>query len=152
MMVRIERRRLCIVGRGDTAERLCELGGMLDYNQIHFADDVPAELGPGDHVIIAHEEASRARALLLEAAGREPQPGYLGLAAPRAEALAALVALAQAGVPEARVRGISAPAGLDVGAQTAEELAIAIAAELVAVKRERRPPPRGGGGASGKGN
>jgi xanthine dehydrogenase accessory factor len=141
----VQRRRLCIVGRGEVAERLCELGGMLGYNQVRFADDLPGDLSREDHVIIAHDDSRMAQRLLLEAARATPEPGYLGLAGPRDEGMAAAIELLRAGVDEQRAARVSVPAGIDVGAETPEEIAIAVAAELVAVRRERQAP-RGTGG------
>ncbi|MEW5986781.1 MAG: XdhC/CoxI family protein [Chloroflexota bacterium] len=44
--------------------------------------------------------------------------------------------LARAGLGEAQLASIHAPIGLDIGAQTPEEIALAIMAEIVAVKRK----------------
>ncbi len=46
--------------------------------------------------------------------------------------------LLQAGVPEDELDRIFAPIGLDLGAQTPEEIALAVMAEIVAVRRHRR--------------
>lgn len=46
--------------------------------------------------------------------------------------------LLQAGVPEEQLQRIHAPIGLDLGAQTPEEIALAVMAEIVAVRRHRR--------------
>ena len=43
----------------------------------------------------------------------------------------------EAGVPEERLAALRAPAGLDLGAETAEEIALSILAELVQVRRGR---------------
>lgn len=45
--------------------------------------------------------------------------------------------LLQAGVPEKKLDRIHAPIGLDLGAQTPEEIALAVMAEIVAVRRRR---------------
>jgi xanthine dehydrogenase accessory factor len=45
------------------------------------------------------------------------------------------------GVPSALIGRVHAPIGLNVGAQTPEEIAIAIAAELVAERRGHPSPP-----------
>ena len=46
--------------------------------------------------------------------------------------------LAQAGFDDAAINRIKGPVGLDIGAQTAAEIALSIAAEVVAVKRSRQ--------------
>ena len=43
--------------------------------------------------------------------------------------------LAEAGIPRERTEDVHAPLGLDIGAETPEEIAVAIIAEIV---RERR--------------
>jgi len=142
--------RLFIIGRGATAERLCELGGALGYAEIRLIDGVPDDVRAGDHVVVAEEDARRAHELLVAAARREPAPAYLGFAAPFADGQRALCTLAGASLPPGRLEMVCAPAGVDVGAVTPEEVAIAVAAELVAVRRGRgaslhaaaRPAPR----------
>ena len=142
--------RLFIIGRGATAERLCELGGALGYAEIRLTDTLPADVRAADHVVVAEEDARRGRELLAAAAQHEPSPVYLGLAAPFAEGQKALCALAALALPKGRLERVCAPAGVDVGAVTPDEIAIAVAAELVAIRRGRiasiesaaRPAPR----------
>lgn len=138
-------RRLIVIGRGVTAERMAELGGQLGYDVISVGEDVDAmaNAGPDDHVVIAEEDTTRARRLLLAAAQAPELPGYLGYAAPQREGLKALVALAAEKVSKERIDAISAPAGVDVGAETPAEVAIAVAAELVALRRGRTRPSAG---------
>jgi xanthine dehydrogenase accessory factor len=45
----------------------------------------------------------------------------------------------EAEIPEERIAALRAPAGMDLGAETAEEIAISILAELVQVRRGRAP-------------
>jgi len=45
----------------------------------------------------------------------------------------------EAGIPEERLAALRAPAGLDLGAETAEEVALSILAELVQVRRGTAP-------------
>jgi xanthine dehydrogenase accessory factor len=129
--------RLFIIGRGATAERLCEFGGALGYGEVRLIDVVPGDVAADDHVIVAEEDARRGQDMLVTAARIEPPPAYLGLAAPYAEGQKALVRLFNEGVPAGRAQHVRAPAGVDVGAETPAEVAIAVAAELVAVRRGR---------------
>ena len=48
--------------------------------------------------------------------------------------------LAKAGAPRARLDAIKAPAGLDIGAITSDEIALSIIAEIVALRRSGRLP------------
>ncbi|HSJ14795.1 MAG TPA: XdhC family protein [Longimicrobiales bacterium] len=63
------------------------------------------------------------------------QPRYIGMIGSRRRTRAALSALLAAGVPRARLAAVRAPIGLDVGAETPVEIAVAIAAELVQARR-----------------
>lgn len=77
------------------------------------------------------EEAVEA-ALRLEVA-------YLGLVASPTRAAAVRAYLREVEVPEERIAALRAPAGLDIGAETPEEIALSILAELVQVRRGRAP-------------
>jgi xanthine dehydrogenase accessory factor len=61
---------------------------------------------------------------------------YIGVIGSRRKAAMILGALIDEGFDRTRVEAIRLPIGLDIGAQTPEEIAVAIAAELVAVRRE----------------
>ncbi len=136
-------RRLIIIGRGATAEKIAEIANHLGYDETRLLADLPDDLAAGDHLVIAEEEHAVARDLLVEAAKQDPLPDYLGYAAPQREGWKALVRLAAEGIAKARIDAISAPAGVDVGAETPEEVAVAVAAELVAIRRGRRRPSDG---------
>ena len=61
-------------------------------------------------------------------------PAYLGLVASRRRGEAVLGYLAERGVPKDRLDKVHAPAGLDLGKTTHEEMAVAILAELVQLR------------------
>ena len=136
-------KRLLILGRGTTAEQLAELGGRLGYDELRVLDEVPGDIIQADHVVVAEERDELGRALLLAAARGQVLPDYLAFAAPRRAGTSALVSLAAQGVPADRIARISAPAGVDVGAETPAEIAIAVAAELVALRHGRTRPSLG---------
>ena len=62
------------------------------------------------------------------------RPAYLGLVASRHRAQAVLGYLAERGVPKDQLDRVHAPAGLDLGRTTHEEMAVAILAELVQLR------------------
>jgi xanthine dehydrogenase accessory factor len=67
---------------------------------------------------------------------------YVGLVASRRRGAAVLDELRTRGtLAEEDVARIRTPAGLDIGAKTAEEIALSILAEIVAVKRESHTVP-----------
>lgn len=66
--------------------------------------------------------------------------GYVGLVASPTRAAAVRAWLREeANVPEDRLAALRAPAGMDLGAETPEEIALSILAELVQVRRGRAP-------------
>jgi xanthine dehydrogenase accessory factor len=69
----------------------------------------------------------------------EPQPRYIGMIGSRRRVRAAFHALLEAGVPRARLEAIHAPIGIELGAETPMEIAVSIAAELIAVRRGAAP-------------
>lgn len=60
--------------------------------------------------------------------------GYLGVISSRAKRVKFFSRLREAGISQARLNRIKIPAGIDIGAQTPEEIAVSIAAEIVAFK------------------
>jgi xanthine dehydrogenase accessory factor len=66
---------------------------------------------------------------------------WLGLIGSRAKAAKFFIRLRAAGVDEAKLARVSTPVGLDIGAETPEEIAVSIAAELVRVRRGVTRPP-----------
>ncbi len=82
-------RRLVVIGRGVTAERVAALCGPL-YEEITMSQEV-VEVSAADHVVIAEDEPEAGRALLYMAVQAESLPAYLGYAAPHREGWKALV-------------------------------------------------------------
>ena len=74
----------------------------------------------------------------------DPPPAYIGMIGSRRRVRATYVQLVEEGFSMDLIDRIHAPVGLDVGAETPEEIAVAVAAELVLVRR-------GGTGVSLKG-
>jgi xanthine dehydrogenase accessory factor len=66
---------------------------------------------------------------------RGHEPRYIGMIGSRRRVRAALGALLRAGYARERLQHIAAPIGLDIVAETPAEIAVSIAAELIAVRR-----------------
>lgn len=66
---------------------------------------------------------------------------WLGMIGSKAKVARFLVRLMGAGVDQALFQKLSAPVGLDVGAETPAEIAVAIAAEVVRVRRQSHTQP-----------
>ena len=62
-------------------------------------------------------------------------PDYVGLIGSKRRTSIVIERLREAGVPEEQLKTIHAPIGLDIGAVTPEEVALAILAEIVAERR-----------------
>ena len=61
---------------------------------------------------------------------------YIGMLGSRRKREALLAYLQEAGLPEAATARVTTPAGLAIGAQTPEEIAVSILAQLIAIRRK----------------
>jgi CTP:molybdopterin cytidylyltransferase MocA/xanthine/CO dehydrogenase XdhC/CoxF family maturation factor len=155
-----------LIGSGEDARRLAELLDRLGF-VVTVADSRPGRLhgegwdrarwqlveGGWDAarsaarpdadtyvVVMTHSHSADGRAL--KGALRSPAR-YVGLVGAAGRAAKLLSELKEAGI-EATPGVFSAPAGLDVGAETPEETALAVAVEILAIRFERKGgrPPR----------
>lgn len=69
------------------------------------------------------------------------RPRYIGMIGSRRRIRAAFQALVDAGVPREQLASLYAPIGLDIHAETPAEIAVSIAAELVAVRHQATQAP-----------
>jgi xanthine dehydrogenase accessory factor len=129
--------RLVIVGEGLIAEALGAAARLLGWepsavNDVTPATNAVAALGPGDGVVVlSHDRAVDAPVL---AAALSSATGYLAALGSRHTQAARAGWLADHGVTADAVGRIRGPAGLDIGARTPTEIAVAIVAEMVAVR------------------
>jgi xanthine dehydrogenase accessory factor len=94
-----------------------------------------AGLTPRDAVcLLSHDEDLDPLAL---AAALDSGAGYVGAMASRSTALRRRERLRALGVPDAAITRLHMPIGLDVGARTPPELAIAVLAEVLADRNDR---------------
>ena len=123
--------RVAVAGASPVARALVELSGPLG-----FRARLDAEAEPGDFAAViaslghGDEEAVRR--------GLEAGCAYVGLVASRVRGAAVLDALRAGGMAEAELARVRTPAGVDIGARTHAEIALAILAELVAVRRQHK--------------
>jgi xanthine dehydrogenase accessory factor len=136
--------RMLVVGDSPVAEALAQLGRPLGFD---------VELVPGEQV----EPMAGDAALVVASHGRGEEPAltaalrlgvpYVGLIASRIRGAGVLAALDVTDEQRSRVHS---PAGLDIGARTAAEIALSVLAELVAERRaaERHAPGQAAAPAS----
>jgi xanthine dehydrogenase accessory factor len=139
----LPRRLLVLVGHGPVVDTLATLAGGADYAVVTLRDEAAwAELGRlgltrrASVVVATHADADDAaleRVLATDA-------GYVSLVASRRRAAAILGRLARRGVAAERIGLVKAPAGLDIGAVTPEEIAVSILAEIIQHHRSQKTP------------
>jgi xanthine dehydrogenase accessory factor len=121
---------VAVVGESPIAHALAAIGERLGYTMVTWDGEVPD--GAAAVVVASHgrdEEAALAAAL-------RAGVGYVGLVASRKRGEAVVGSLDVCASMKARVH---TPAGIDIGARTAEEIALSILADVVA----SRPRPSG---------
>jgi xanthine dehydrogenase accessory factor len=155
--------KLIIAGGGHVGQALGMLSSLLDF-QLTVIDDRPDYITPdrfpsaaqrtlGDietelarfpidpqtYVVIVtrgHRNDGRALAAVVNSSAR-----YIGLIGSRRKIKTIFDDLAQQGVPLEKITRVHAPIGLQIAAVTPAEIAISIAAELIAVRRGRDGMP-----------
>jgi xanthine dehydrogenase accessory factor len=155
--------RLLVYGAVDTAESLCRAAKLLGWTaivadargkfatreRIPSADELIvawpqealAQVAP-DHqtavVVLTHDDKFDEPALQ---GALETEAFYIGALGSRRNQERRRERLLEAGVPEGALDRISGPCGLDIGAETQEETALSILAEILAVRAGRDGGP-----------
>ena len=110
---------------------------VVDWPHRHLAE-VGASLGPRDAVcVLTHDAKFDVPAIV---AALETDVGYLGAMGSRRTTDQRLERLRAEGVSEERLQRLLAPIGLDLGARTPEETAVAICAEIITHRTGRSAP------------
>jgi xanthine dehydrogenase accessory factor len=142
---------LWIMGHGRVAECLCQLGDLLGFRVVVndpgvdrerypaatrlITDDIDyrqLQPAPGDYVVIATQHKGDHESLK-QALGSAA--GYIALIASRKRSRLVLDHLREAGFDAAALQRVMAPAGLDLGARTPEEIALCVLSEMVLIRR-----------------
>jgi xanthine dehydrogenase accessory factor len=146
---------LVIVGAGHIAQPLAGIGKLLGF-RVTVLDDRPdfarrARFPDADHVIVADFSEpfagvpihDRTHLVLVTRGHRYDydclralaamgvEPAYIGMIGSRRRVRAAFEQLAQEGFDATWLARVQAPIGLDIGAETPAEIAVAIAAEMI---------------------
>ena len=124
---------LVIVGSSPMTHTLAELARALGWSTdlVSPADFTAGHANERSMVLVATQGHGDEDMIERAAAMR---PAYLGLVASRRRGEAVLGYLAERGVPKDQLDRVHAPAGLDLGKTTHEEMAVAILAELVQLR------------------
>ncbi len=156
--------RLYVVGAGHVGYNLAKLAATIGF-KIHVLDDrekfanqerfpeaesvvvetIPAWLQTADipssaYVVIVTRGHTYDLDALRSLAKRDLR--YLGLIGSKAKVKRIYDALLEEGMPAEYLQRVHAPVGLDIGAVSPEEIAVAILAELIAVRRGKIHDPR----------
>jgi len=144
---------LVVVGGSPVSENLTSLGRLLGMRVVAAGSDLDPARFPDADEVVTHlndlagkldaetfgvvagmpEYEVRAVALLLRS-----QAAYVGLVASRRRVPALRDALLREGLSGDDIARLRCPAGLDIGAETPEEIGLSVAAEIVRAARERR--------------
>ena len=152
----IPKPQLFIFGGGHIGLALAKIGEMLNYS-LTIIDDRPefanAERFPAAHALVAQPYAEAFKKLnfthdtyivivtykhlhdqeIIEFCATRPFK-YLGMIGSKTKVTKSLKTLKEKGVSPETIGRIHSPIGLNIGANTPEEIAVAIAAEMIAVR------------------
>jgi xanthine dehydrogenase accessory factor len=152
--------RLIIVGAGHVALPLAKLASTVGFKviivdderklankeQFPTAESIIAgdftqvlstfDLNSNDFVVIAHGEPEHDYTALKSM--MDKNPAYVGLLGSRTKAAILTQRLREQGISDAQLRALHAPLGLDIGAETPEEIGISILAQIIEFKRKQQ--------------
>jgi len=150
--------RMIIVGAGHIAVPLARLASVLGFDVVVVDDEqkkANKDLFPTvqtmlageysqvlndfpmdqrDAVVIAHGDPEHDYAALKSAIGKKP--AYLGLLGSKTKAKLVSDRLRSDGISEEEIKMLHVPIGLEIGAQTPEEIGISILAEIISLNRK----------------
>ena len=163
--VRRPLRELVVVGAGHVAQPMAHLGALLGYRVV-VLDDRPdfatrerfpdadrliradfsdpfadVALHERSHLLLVTRGHKYDYECLVRALRTDPAPAYIGMIGSRRRVRATYVQLVEEGFDAEALSRIHAPVGLDIGAETPEEIAVAVAAELVMLSRGGQGTP-----------
>jgi xanthine dehydrogenase accessory factor len=145
----LPRPQLALVGSGPVVATLARLGAGVGFEVVEVDDEARLPelvLGSDACLVVATHGRFDEGAL---ACGLRTPAAYVSLVASPRRAAAVREALLAAGLEATRVDRLKAPAGLDLGAVTPEEIAVSILAEIVQLRRRAAPavsaPPAAAG-------
>lgn len=155
--------RLVICGAGHVGASLAKLANLMGYRATliddraefvdpklfpeqgivlvaaeNWSESVTSEIGNGHGVSVAIVTRGHSEDEQCLRAAINTDVDYIGLIGSKRRTNIVLERLRESGAEEERLKRVHAPVGLDIGAVTPEEVALAIMAEIVAVRRGGR--------------
>jgi xanthine dehydrogenase accessory factor len=146
--------RLVIIGSGHLSSSIAKLGQMLEF-EIYVIDPLAKKesFPEGCHIIADFAENNLNRVPLSQSscivivtrhkddlpslrAALKTKVGYIGLIGSRRRVAQAFKVLLDEGVSETQLEKVNAPIGLDIGAETPNEIAVSIVAEITQHRRK----------------
>lgn len=132
--------RLLVVGRSPMATTLVDLASVLGWRtDLVDASEFTADHVDRDSIVIVATQGHDDEDTLERAA--EAEPAFVGLVASHKRGEAVLGYLADRGVPTEFLDRVRVPVGLDLGHTSHTEIAVAVLAELVALKAKGELSP-----------
>lgn len=125
--------RLVLFGASPAADALARIGEAMGY-RVDRGAEAPIK---GAHVLIAtmgDEDLDVLQKVL------QSEPAYVGVIASRRRFEHVQQTLIACGVPRTALECVSAPAGLDIGASTPEEIALSVMAQIIQYRRAHANP------------
>ena len=139
---------IVIVGRSPVAQALVRLAKVVDYKVSVAAPEADQEAFPDAHVdkdldlkplrvmpqtcIVVSTQGECDEEALEQAL--QTDASYVAFVASKTKAQKIFEYLRRKGIQDERLKQVRAPAGLDIGAGTAEEIAVSILAEIIQVR------------------
>jgi xanthine dehydrogenase accessory factor len=124
---------LVIVGGSPMAQTLAGLARELGWRtELIAGPDFTAAAASGRSMVVVATQGHGDEEAIEQAV--QARPAYLGLVGSRRRGAAVLGYLAERGLPKEQLDRVTVPAGLDLGKIAHQEIAVAILAELVALR------------------
>ena len=125
---------LLIFGRSPVAVSLAQLGKALSYRvSTEVSEETSKTTTPQTAIIVATQGEDDEGALVQALSTNAP---YIAFVASKKKWEAVSAFLREKGIAENRLKAVRVPAGLDIGAQTPEEIAVSILAETIQMRRK----------------
>ncbi|MFP4198324.1 MAG: XdhC family protein [Halanaerobium sp.] len=155
----VDQSHLTVFGAGHIAEPLVKICSLLDF-RVTVVDDredflnfdrfptadqllllpyseyfATAEIRENDYLVIVTRGHQHDYQVLKNVINSKA--GYIGMIGSSRKIKTVYDQLRKDGISESKLSGVHAPIGIDIGSETPAEIAVAIAAEIVAVRRDR---------------